>query len=47
MTYEQLHLEIEDRIAVLTIAREKKLNALDSATIQELHQAFSALDADT
>jgi enoyl-CoA hydratase len=46
MTYEQLDLKIEDRIAVLTIAREKKLNALDSATIQELHQAFSALDAD-
>ena len=43
MDYENIMIETGS-IATLTIDRPKKLNALDRATILELHEAFTALD---
>lgn len=43
MAYENIRLEFEDDIAVLTIAREKQLNALNTATLQEMEQALHSL----
>jgi len=43
MTFENLQVDIEDRIAIVRIDRPKKLNALNRETIEELHQAFKAL----
>lgn len=40
MTFENLLLEKENGITVITINRPTKLNALNKATIEELHQAF-------
>lgn len=40
-----LSVDVGDRIAVLTVTREKKLNALDNDTITELHAAVDALSA--
>ena len=40
MTFETLKIELNDFIAVLTINRPKKLNALNKQTIKELHRAF-------
>ena len=37
-------IEIEDQIGLITINRPKKLNALNRATIEELHHAFKDLD---
>ena len=45
MNYENIHIDSSEGIAILTINRPHKLNALNSATIQELHDAFEALDA--
>ncbi|CAM1374110.1 Short-chain-enoyl-CoA hydratase [Tenacibaculum litopenaei] len=49
MNFENIILEQHDGLAQLTINRPKKLNALNKDTIQELHEAFKALedDADT
>ncbi|MCC6460898.1 MAG: enoyl-CoA hydratase/isomerase family protein [Saprospiraceae bacterium] len=41
MQYENLRLEIDNGIALLTISREKALNALNSQTILELRHFFS------
>ena len=38
--YENLQFEIKDQIVNITINREKKLNALNKATIKELKMAF-------
>ncbi|WP_330442470.1 enoyl-CoA hydratase/isomerase family protein [Flavobacterium sp. C4GT6] len=46
MNYENILAEKENGLAVITINRPTKLNALNKATIQELHEAFKALDAD-
>lgn len=46
MGYENLVINIENEIAVLTINRPKKLNALNMATINELHKAFKTLNKD-
>ncbi|NEV94521.1 enoyl-CoA hydratase [Psychroflexus sp. YR1-1] len=48
MTFENLRVDINDRIATVFIDRPKKLNALNRATIEELHKAFASLrdDAD-
>lgn len=46
MNYENILAEKDNGIAVVTINRPAKLNALNKATIQELHEAFKALDAD-
>lgn len=41
MDYKLLDVKIADQIAVVTITREKALNALNSAVISELHNFFS------
>lgn len=47
MNYENILAEANEGIAVITINRPTKLNALNKATIEELHKAFKALDADS
>ncbi len=46
MNYENLLIEIKERICYITINRESKLNALNKATLTELHTAVSAAFAD-
>ena len=46
MNYENILVEQNNGIAILTINRPTKLNALNKATIQELHDAFKAQDED-
>ncbi|HYK77103.1 MAG TPA: enoyl-CoA hydratase-related protein [Daejeonella sp.] len=41
MTYQNLLTEIKDRILYITINRESKLNALNKATLAELHFAIT------
>ena len=43
MNYENIYIEEEGSIAVITIDRPKKLNALNKRTIEELHNAFGEL----
>ena len=43
---ENILIEKQDNIAVVTINRPAKLNALNKATIQELHDGFKALNED-
>ncbi|MGH1387297.1 enoyl-CoA hydratase/isomerase family protein [Kordia sp.] len=45
MSYENILVHEDNGIATITINRPKKLNALNRDTIQELHNAFEALDA--
>ncbi|MCH2195700.1 enoyl-CoA hydratase-related protein [Kordia sp.] len=45
MSYENILVQEDNGIATITINRPKKLNALNRDTIQELHNAFEALDA--
>lgn len=40
---ENILIDIQDHVAVVTINRPTKLNALNKSTIEELHQAFSDL----
>ena len=40
MVYENLNIQLENGIAVVTISREKALNALNSPTILELQHFF-------
>lgn len=47
MSYTNLLVEKNDGITVVTINRPKKLNALNSETIKELHGLFSELNGDT
>ena len=49
MSFENISIEQKERIQVITINRPKQLNALNKATIQELHDALKAAnkDADT
>ncbi|MBL4905506.1 MAG: enoyl-CoA hydratase/isomerase family protein [Flavobacteriaceae bacterium] len=48
MNFENLLVTTEDDgLATITINRPKKLNALNKETIQELHEAFKALDEDS
>lgn len=44
MTFENILIEEQNQIATITINRPTKLNALNKATIKELHDAFSELD---
>jgi enoyl-CoA hydratase len=46
MDYENIYIEEENNIGTITINRPKKLNALNSRTIEELHVAFKELDED-
>lgn len=46
MEYHNIYIEEENQIATITIDRPKKLNALNKATIEELHEAFKELDDD-
>lgn len=47
MNYQNLLITTQDGIRTITINRPKKLNALNRATIQELHHAFDDGDQDT
>lgn len=47
MKYENILSEKENGIATITINRPKKLNALNKATINELHEAFDKADKDS
>jgi len=44
--YNNILIEQENPLATITINRPNKLNALNKDTIQELHEAFKALDKD-
>ncbi|MFD1601959.1 enoyl-CoA hydratase/isomerase family protein [Flavobacterium artemisiae] len=46
MSYENILVSIEERIATITINRPAKLNALNKATIGDLSKAVSALGSD-
>lgn len=46
MEYQYLSLQKEQKVALLTIERSKQLNALNRATIEELHQALATLRED-
>ncbi|UYW00922.1 enoyl-CoA hydratase/isomerase family protein [Flavobacterium agricola] len=46
MDFENLVIETADFVSVITINRPAKLNALNKQTIEELHQAFKALQTD-
>lgn len=46
MTFENILIDKEEQIALVTINRPTKLNALNKATIEELHQALKALESD-
>lgn len=46
MSYSNIISETDNGIATLTINRPSKLNALNQATIQELHDALEAADQD-
>jgi enoyl-CoA hydratase len=43
MDFENLKLDERDGVATLTIAREKKLNAMNAATLDEIERAFEHL----
>jgi len=44
-TYENLLVEVTDRIATVTVNRPRALNALNPATVRELKRAFEELSA--
>ncbi|HEY6547113.1 MAG TPA: enoyl-CoA hydratase-related protein, partial [Vicinamibacteria bacterium] len=46
MSFENLKIETTDGIAVVTLSRPEKLNALNGRTIEELDVAFAALATD-
>jgi len=46
MSYQNIVAEHEDHMGFITIDRPKKLNALNKATIKELHDAFVTLEED-
>jgi len=47
MNFENILVAVDQRIATVTINRPKKLNALNKATIEELHHAFDVLNNDS
>jgi enoyl-CoA hydratase len=46
MEYKNIIVESRDGVAVVTISRPEKLNALDDRTMEELDSAFGALGSD-
>ena len=47
MDFENIYIEEENNLAIITINRPNKLNALNQRTIEELHVAFKELDEDS
>ncbi len=47
MTYDNILTEFKNGITTITIHRPSKLNALNKATIEELHDAFNVANIDT
>ena len=47
MSYENILLKKEDKLAIITINRPESLNALNAKTIQELSTALDELDSDS
>lgn len=47
MNFENILIEKNEKTATVIINRPKKLNALNKATIKELHEAFYALENDS
>jgi len=47
MNFENILVELKENLAVITINRPTKLNALNKLTIEELHVAFKNLDNNT
>jgi enoyl-CoA hydratase len=46
MSYENIKVETRDEVAVVTVNRPEKLNALNDRTVEELEQAFTAIGSD-
>ncbi len=46
MSYQNIIVSIENEIALVTVNRPKKLNALNQETIRELHGAFKEVERD-
>lgn len=46
MKYNSILVKKESALAIITVNRPKKLNALNRDTIEELHKAFKVLDKD-
>ena len=46
MNFENILVELKENVAIITINRPTKLNALNEKTIHELHNAFNSLDSD-
>jgi enoyl-CoA hydratase len=46
MSYENLKVETRDGVAIVTINRPEKLNALNDHTVEELDAAFAAIGSD-
>lgn len=44
MTFEHLLVEKQDKIAWVSIHRPNKLNALNAALLEEIHQLFLSLE---
>ena len=47
MNFENILIERKEKLAIVTINRPTKLNALNKNTIAELHEAFKLLEFDT
>jgi len=45
--YNNIIVDIKDKIGIITINRPKQLNALNKQTIEELHDAFDRLNKDS
>ena len=46
MNFDNILVDDTDRVRLITINRPKQLNALNKATIQELHDALEASEND-
>jgi len=47
MEYQNLRFEVQEGVALVTVAREKVLNALDARTLDELEDAIARIENDT